>query len=86
MSSAAVVFMVKALEKGRISLLFNLNNFLFSLFTGQEQLTKDLVLLPMRGDSLKMQKRRIELERKLSQIDEAIKIFSRPKVFIKLDS
>lgn len=86
MSSAAVVFMVIALEKGWISLLFNLNNFLFSLFTGQEQLTKDLVLLPMRGDSLKMQKRRIELERKLSQIDEAIKIFSRPKVFIKLDS
>uniref|UniRef100_A0A8C3UPV6 Enkurin domain containing 1 n=1 Tax=Catharus ustulatus TaxID=91951 RepID=A0A8C3UPV6_CATUS len=57
-----------------------------SLKQSQEQLIKDLVLLPMRGDSLKMQKRRIELERKLSQIDEAIKIFSRPKVFIKLDS
>nr|XP_030137982.3 enkurin domain-containing protein 1 isoform X1 [Taeniopygia guttata]XP_030137983.3 enkurin domain-containing protein 1 isoform X1 [Taeniopygia guttata] len=53
---------------------------------GQEQLIKDLVLLPMRGDSLKMQKRRVELERKLSQIEEAIRIFSRPKVFIKLDS
>ncbi|NXI28556.1 ENKD1 protein, partial [Sterrhoptilus dennistouni] len=59
---------------------------LSSLKQSQEQLIKDLVLLPMRGDSLKMQKRRIELERKLSQIDEAIKIFSRPKVFIKLDS
>lgn len=78
--------MVIALEKGWISLLFNLHSFFFPLFTGQEQLIKDLVLLPMRGDSLKMQKRRVELERKLSQIDEAIKIFSRPKVFIKLDS
>ncbi|XP_021396859.2 enkurin domain-containing protein 1 isoform X2 [Lonchura striata] len=57
-----------------------------SLKQSQEQLIKDLVLLPMRGDSLKMQKRRVELERKLSQIEEAIKIFSRPKVFIKLDS
>uniref|UniRef100_A0A8C5T3I2 Enkurin domain containing 1 n=1 Tax=Malurus cyaneus samueli TaxID=2593467 RepID=A0A8C5T3I2_9PASS len=57
-----------------------------SLMQSQEQLIKDLVLLPMRGDSLKLQKRRVELERKLSQIEEAIKIFSRPKVFIKLDS
>ncbi|NXL16694.1 ENKD1 protein, partial [Setophaga kirtlandii] len=59
---------------------------LSSLKQSQEQLVKDLILLPMRGDSLRMQKRRVELERKLSQIDEAIKIFSRPKVFIKLDS
>ncbi|NXT06822.1 ENKD1 protein, partial [Prunella fulvescens] len=66
-------------EGQRLETLSNLKH-------SQEQLTKDLVLLPMRGDSLKMQKRRVELERKLSQIDEAIKIFSRPKVFIKLDS
>ncbi|XP_027749773.1 enkurin domain-containing protein 1 isoform X1 [Empidonax traillii] len=59
---------------------------LSNLKQSQEQLIKDLVLLPMRGDSLKMQNRRVDLERKLSQIEEAIKIFSRPKVFIKLDS
>ena len=53
---------------------------------GQEQLIKDLVMLPMCTDTLRMQKRQVELERKLSQIEEAIKIFSRPKVFIKLDS
>ncbi|KFO04470.1 Enkurin domain-containing protein 1, partial [Balearica regulorum gibbericeps] len=52
----------------------------------QEQLIKDLVMLPVRADTLSVQKRRVELERKLSQIEEAIKIFSRPKVFIKLDS
>ncbi|NWV45745.1 ENKD1 protein, partial [Daphoenositta chrysoptera] len=66
-------------ESQRLETLGNLKQ-------SQEQLIKDLVLLPMRGDSLKMQKRRVELERKLSQIEEAIKIFSRPKVFIKLDS
>lgn len=43
-------------------------------------------MLPVRTDTLSMQKKRVDLERKLSQIEEAIKIFSRPKVFIKLDS
>lgn len=43
-------------------------------------------MLPVRADTLSVQKRREDLERKLSQIEEAIKIFSRPKVFIKLDS
>ncbi|KAK1194810.1 ENKD1 protein, partial [Pygoscelis papua] len=59
---------------------------LSNLKQSQEQLIKDLVMLPVRADTLSMQKRRVELERKLSQIEEAIKIFSRPKVFIKLDS
>ncbi|XP_008944150.1 PREDICTED: enkurin domain-containing protein 1 [Merops nubicus] len=59
---------------------------LSSLKQSQEKLIKDLVMLPVRTDTLSMQKRRVELERKLSQIEEAIKIFSRPKVFIKLDS
>ncbi|XP_054055661.1 enkurin domain-containing protein 1 isoform X2 [Rissa tridactyla] len=57
-----------------------------NLKQSQEHLLKDLVMLPVRADTLSMQKRRVELERKLSQIEEAIKIFSRPKVFIKLDS
>ncbi|NXN23959.1 ENKD1 protein, partial [Nycticryphes semicollaris] len=59
---------------------------LSNLKQSQEQLIKDLVMLPMRADTLSVQKRQVELERKLSQIEEAIKIFSRPKVFIKLDS
>ncbi|XP_060644374.2 enkurin domain-containing protein 1 [Anolis sagrei] len=52
----------------------------------QEQLLKDLLLLPVRVDTLSVQNRRVALEKKLSQIEEALKIFSRPKVFIKLDS
>ncbi|XP_009077330.1 PREDICTED: enkurin domain-containing protein 1 [Acanthisitta chloris] len=59
---------------------------LCNLKQSQKQLTKDLVTLPVRVDTLSMQKRREDLERKLSQIEEAINIFSRPKVFIKLDS
>ncbi|XP_044275771.1 enkurin domain-containing protein 1 [Varanus komodoensis] len=59
---------------------------LSSLQKSQEQLLKDLLLLPVRIDSLSVQNRRVALEKKLSQIEEALKIFSRPKVFIKLDS
>ncbi|XP_029464695.1 enkurin domain-containing protein 1 [Rhinatrema bivittatum] len=52
----------------------------------QTRLVKELLLLPVRVDTLSVQKRRMELEKKLSEIEEAVKIFSRPKVFIKIDS
>uniref|UniRef100_A0ABM5EV78 Enkurin domain-containing protein 1 n=1 Tax=Pogona vitticeps TaxID=103695 RepID=A0ABM5EV78_9SAUR len=59
---------------------------LSNLKQSQEQLLKELLLLPVRIDSLSVRARQITLEKKLSQIEEALKIFSRPKVFIKLDS
>ncbi|XP_068103445.1 enkurin domain-containing protein 1 [Hyperolius riggenbachi] len=49
----------------------------------QSQLTKDLLMIPVRADTLSFQNRRTELEKKLSEVEEAIKLFSRPKVFIK---
>ncbi|XP_030059519.1 enkurin domain-containing protein 1 [Microcaecilia unicolor] len=52
----------------------------------QTQMVKELLLLPVRVDTLSVQKRRMNLEKKLSEIEEAVKIFSRPKVFIKIDS
>ncbi|KAL7978868.1 hypothetical protein Chor_013357 [Crotalus horridus] len=52
----------------------------------QQKLLKEFLLLPVRIDTLSVQTRRVSLEKKLSQIEEALKIFSRPKVFIKLDS
>lgn len=57
-----------------------------SLLQSQSQLLRELVLLPAGADSLRAQGHRAELDRKLVQIDEAIKIFSRPKVFVKMDS
>lgn len=53
---------------------------------GQSQLLRELVLLPARADSLRAQSHRAELDQKLVQVEEAIKIFSRPKVFIKMDA
>ncbi|KAM8947099.1 enkurin domain-containing protein 1 isoform 1-T1 [Pelodytes ibericus] len=52
----------------------------------QAQLIKELLRLPIRADTLSIQNRRTGLEKKLSEMEEAIKIFSRPKVFIKIDS
>ncbi|XP_043938909.1 enkurin domain-containing protein 1 [Protopterus annectens] len=52
----------------------------------QQQLLKELLTLPVRADNLSMQNRRTQLDKKLSEIEEAIKIFSRPKVFIQNDS
>ncbi|GAB1293583.1 Enkurin domain-containing protein 1 [Apodemus speciosus] len=62
--------------------LETLNNLLQS----QSQLLRELVLLPAGADSLRAQGHRAELDRKLVQIEEAVKIFSRPKVFVKMDS
>ncbi|KAM9607939.1 enkurin domain-containing protein 1 isoform 1-T1 [Trichechus inunguis] len=53
---------------------------------GQSQLLRELVLLPAGADSLRAQGHRAELDQKLVQVEEAIRIFSRPKVFVKMDA
>lgn len=62
--------------------LETLNNLLQS----QSQLLRELVLLPAGANSLRAQGHRAELDQKLMQVEEAIKIFSRPKVFVKMDA
>jgi len=42
--------------------------------------------MPIRNDTLRIRTKREELEQKLNRIEEAIKIFSRKKVFVKLDA
>ncbi|ELV12232.1 enkurin domain-containing protein 1 [Tupaia chinensis] len=59
---------------------------LSSLLQSQSQLLRELILLPAGADSLRAQGHRAELDRKLVQVEEAIKIFSRPKVFVKMDA
>jgi len=41
--------------------------------------------MPIRNDTLRIRTKREEVEHKLDKVDEAIKIFSRKKVFVKLD-
>ncbi|XP_008063954.1 enkurin domain-containing protein 1 [Carlito syrichta] len=59
---------------------------LSNLLQTQSQLLRELVLLPAGADSLRARDHRAELDRKLVQVEEAIRIFSRPKVFVKMDT
>lgn len=54
-------------------------------FPDQSELLTQLNALPVRVDTLRVKTIKAELERKLSEIEDAIKIFSRPKVFVKVD-
>lgn len=42
--------------------------------------------LPIRSDTVRLQKQKAELNKQHAEIEEAIKIFERPKVFVKLDT
>ena len=54
-------------------------------FIEQQELTYQLGALPLRNDTFRIRTCKQELETKLAELEEAIKIFSRPKVFVKID-
>ncbi|XP_044252819.1 enkurin domain-containing protein 1-like isoform X1 [Tribolium madens] len=49
-------------------------------------LIKELNSMPVSNDTLKKRKRKMEIEDELKRIDEVIKIFQKPKVFVKADA
>ncbi|XP_054895531.1 enkurin domain-containing protein 1 isoform X2 [Poeciliopsis prolifica] len=49
-------------------------------------LVSELLTFPLRSDGLSVRTRRAQLDCKLSEIEEAIKIFSRDRVYVKVDS
>lgn len=49
-------------------------------------LVAELLSLPVRSDTLSVRSRRAHLDCRLSEMEEAIKIFSRDKVYIKTNS
>lgn len=51
-----------------------------------KDMTTELNSLPVSCDTLRIKTRKTELEKKLRDIENAIKIFSRPKVFVKADA
>ena len=57
----------------------------FSFLTAQVDLLAELKAMPLSRDTLRIKSRKNELERKLRETDSAIKIFSRERVFIKVD-
>ena len=45
----------------------------------------ELNSLPIRNDTFRIRTTKNDMEKKLVELDEAIKIFSKPKVFIKIE-
>ncbi|XP_029999161.1 enkurin domain-containing protein 1 isoform X2 [Sphaeramia orbicularis] len=57
-----------------------------SLKDTHRTLVTELLSLPLKADNLSVRSRRTHLDCRLSEIEEAIKIFSRDKVYVKIDS
>ncbi|XP_057667642.1 uncharacterized protein LOC130900789 [Diorhabda carinulata] len=47
---------------------------------------QELNTLPVRSDTLRVKKRKQEIEEDLKKLDSGIRVFQRPKVFVKIDS
>ncbi|XP_052751206.1 uncharacterized protein LOC113514768 isoform X2 [Galleria mellonella] len=48
------------------------------------ELVNELNKMPVKTDTLRMRNRKMELEKQLAKLEEGIKVFSRPKVFVKI--
>nr|CAD7194969.1 unnamed protein product [Timema douglasi] len=48
------------------------------------EMVKELNMMPVRSDTLRARQRKIELESQLNKLEDGIKVFSRPRVFIKV--
>ncbi|XP_051509210.1 enkurin domain-containing protein 1 [Myxocyprinus asiaticus] len=57
-----------------------------SLKETHRSLVNELLSLPVKSDTLSIRSRRAELDQRLSEVEEAIKIFSRDKVYVKINS
>jgi len=55
----------------------------FIFVLDRAELEKKISHLPIRNDSLTLRRTKEEIEKKIIELDEAIKIFSKPKVFVK---
>lgn len=42
--------------------------------------------LPIGADTMRVKQQRQSLEKQLDEVEEAIKIFSRPKVFVRIET
>lgn len=63
--------------------IISINN---TFVSGYADRVQELNSLPVRSDTLKMKKRKMEIEEELKKIDEGIKVFQRPKVFVKINA
>lgn len=43
-------------------------------------------MMPIKTDTLRAQRRKMEIEKQLNKLEEGIKVFSRSKVFVKMNT
>ncbi|EZA48144.1 hypothetical protein DMN91_005529 [Ooceraea biroi] len=46
----------------------------------------ELNMMPIKTDTLRAQRRKMEIEKQLTKLEEGIKVFSRPKVYVKINA
>ncbi|KAL6260675.1 hypothetical protein P5V15_008195 [Pogonomyrmex californicus] len=46
----------------------------------------ELNMMPIKTDTLRAQRRKVEIEKQLNKLEEGIKVFSRPKVFVNINA
>eukprot|EP00117_Sycon_ciliatum_P011040 scpid106391/ scgid0926/ Uncharacterized protein C16orf48 homolog len=66
-------------EKERQETLLKLEN-------SHDKLSLELQAMPVRNDTLRIKNRKTELERSLEELEQALRIFSRPKVYVRKDT
>ena len=55
------------------------------LFAEEQELINEMSALPLRMDTFRIRSQKQEIDQKLAELEEAKKIFSRPKVFVKVE-
>ncbi|XP_012287600.1 uncharacterized protein LOC105703643 isoform X2 [Orussus abietinus] len=51
-----------------------------------QEFVNELNKMPIKTDTLKSQRRKMEIEKQLNKLEEGIKVFSRPKVYVKVNA
>lgn len=57
----------------------------YSYLPDYDALINDLNRIPIRIDTIRVREHKIQLEQQLTRLEEAMKTFSRPRVWIKVD-
>lgn len=50
-----------------------------------QEYVKELNMMPIKTDTLRAQRRKMEIEKQLNKLEEGMKVFSRPKVYVKVN-
>ncbi len=56
------------------------------LYSGQKELVEEFNRLPLSKDSLRIRQKKEEIEKQLTKVEEGIRVLSKPKVFVRIDS